>query len=151
MAEIWKPHVVVAAVVEREGRHLLVEERTPEGLRINQPAGHLEPGESVIDAVRREVLEETARRFEPSALIGIYRLPAAGRRPDFLRFTFCGTVSEPDSKRALDADILRAEWFSESDIRAHPERHRSPLVMASIEDYLRGLRYPLTLLRESAS
>jgi ADP-ribose pyrophosphatase YjhB (NUDIX family) len=148
MAEIWKPHVVVAAVIERNGRFLLVEEETLDGIRINQPAGHLEPGESIVDAVRREVLEETARTFEPEALIAIYRLPAAGRRPDFIRFTFCGRVGEPQAERALDEGILRADWMTLEEIRRDASRHRSPLVTVSIDDYLAGLRCPLDVLRD---
>lgn len=151
MDAIWKPHVVVAAIVEHDGKFLLVEEETPDGIRLNQPAGHLEPGESVIEAVCREVLEETARCFEPTALVAIYRLPAHGQRPDFIRFTFCGTVTAPDATRRLDHGILRADWFSAEYIRANPLRHRSPLVAMSIEDYLRGLRFPLAILRECAA
>jgi ADP-ribose pyrophosphatase YjhB (NUDIX family) len=148
MSDIWKPHVVVAAVIERDGRFLLVEEQTDDGLRLNQPAGHLEPGESLLHAVRREVLEETARTFVPAALIAVYRLPATERRPTFIRFTFCGTAGDPRRGRSLDHGIVRADWFDLAQIRACPERHRSPLVGRSIDDYLAGRRYPLDLLQD---
>ena len=150
MVDVWKPHVVVAAVTECAGGFLLVEEETPEGIRLNQPAGHLESGESLIEAVRREVLEETGRAFEPTALVAVYRWPARGKRPDFLRFTFCGTVSAPIPGRTLDRGILRAESFPLAVIRDEPNRHRSPLVMRSIDDYLGGMRFPLALLQECA-
>jgi 8-oxo-dGTP pyrophosphatase MutT (NUDIX family) len=148
MTEIWKPHVVVAAVIEHGGRFLMIEEETLDGIRLNQPAGHLEPSESIIAAVRREVLEETARDFEPDALIAIYRLPAAGHRPDFIRFTFCGQVGEPHPERALDTGILRTEWMDLEQIRDNTHRHRSPLVAASIDTYLAGHRYPLDILHD---
>ncbi len=148
MIEIWKPHVVVAAIVEREGRFLLVEEETDDGIRINQPAGHLEPEESLVDAVRREALEETARNFAPQGLVGVYRLPAAGQRPTFLRFAFWGPVGDVEPGRSLDAEILRADWYTLEEARSSASRHRSPLVMRCIDDYLAGLRFPLTLLRE---
>lgn len=150
MVDVWKPHVVVAAVIECTDGFLLVEEETADGIRLNQPAGHLEPGESLIEAVRREVLEETGRAFEPNALVAVYRWPARGQRPDFLRFTFCGTVSPPIPGRALDHGVLRAESFPLDTIRADTTRHRSPLVMKSIDDYLRGVRFPLDLLQECA-
>jgi len=146
--EIWKPHVVVAAIVERDGRFLLVEEETDDGIRINQPAGHLEPAESLADAVRREVLEETARDFAPQGLVGVYRLPSAGQRPTFLRFAFWGPVGEVEPGRSLDTEILRADWYSIDDVRSSASRHRSPLVLQCIDDYLAGLRFPLGLLRE---
>jgi len=146
--DIWKPHVVVAAIVERRGKFLLVEEQTDEGVRLNQPAGHLEAGESLVQAVCRETLEETAHVFTPAALIGIYRLPGLGGRPTFIRFAFCGTVAEPEPHRPLDHGILRAEWFSVDAIRAARSRHRSPLVLRCIDDYLAGNRFPMDMLRD---
>ena len=148
MSEIWKPHVVVAAVVERGGKFLLVEEQTEDGVRLNQPAGHLEPGESLLNAVCRETLEETARTFQAQALLGVYRLAGSDGRPTYLRFAFCGSVSEPQAGRPLDQDILRAVWLSIHEIRASRERHRSALVLRCIEDYLAGSRHPLNMLRD---
>ncbi len=146
--EIWKPHVVVAAVVEEDGRFLLVEERTAEGLRFNQPAGHLEAGESLLDAVRREVFEETAHHFEPEALLGIYRWPHPEAGRTYLRFAFTGVITGHDPTAPLDHGILRAAWMTLEEIRTVRSRHRSPLVERCIEDYLAGCRYPLELLHD---
>lgn len=150
MPVVWKPNVTVAAVVEREGRFLLVEEETPEGIRLNQPAGHLDPGETPLDGAVREALEETARVFTPSALLGIYMartLPATEREPvTYLRFAFVGTVGEAEPGRTLDHGILRTLWLTADEIRARRPEHRSPLVMKCIDDYLAGQRYPLSLV-----
>src|SRR5215471_4040607 len=119
--EIWAPHVTVAAVVERDGRFLLVEEHTAAGLRLNQPAGHLEAGETLAQAVVRETLEETAQKFAPEALVGVYMTyfsrPTTVDGPQdgvtYLRFTYCGTTDgEPAEGRALDPDIVRTVWMS---------------------------------------
>ena len=146
----WKPSVTVAAVIEHEGRYLLVEEHTPEGLRLNNPAGHLEPGESPLQAVVREALEETGRRFEPQALLGVYlsrfMRPATGDDVTYLRLAFCGRVGEPMPGHALDAEIVRTLWLTPPQIAAERERHRSPLLMRCIDDHLAGRRYPLELL-----
>lgn len=148
----WKPSVTVAAVIERGGRFLLVEE-IAEGRQVyNQPAGHWERGETLVEACAREALEETAHAFVPRELTGIYRweyrkpgvAPGAGN--SFLRFAFCGDVGELDAKRRLDKEILRAVWLTLEEIRELQPRHRSPLVMRCIEDYLAGRRYPLDLL-----
>jgi len=145
--ERWRPSVTVAAVAERDGRYLLVEEITSEGLRLNQPAGHLEPGESLIEAVCREMLEETACRFTPTALLGVYlsrfTRPATGEDVTYLRFAFCGTASEPEPGRALDEGIVRALWLTPDEIRAAATMHRSPLLWRCIEDHLAGRRHPL--------
>jgi phosphatase NudJ len=156
---VWKPSVTVAAVVERDGRFLLVEEQTPEGLRLNNPAGHLEPGESLIEAVVRECLEETACRFTPAALLGVYqarlRRAPRGARPaedvTYLRFAFAGSVGEPEPGRALDTPIVRTLWLTPDEIRAGAARHRSPLVLACLDDHLAGRRLPLDTLRADAS
>jgi 8-oxo-dGTP pyrophosphatase MutT (NUDIX family) len=144
--ESWAPHVTVAAIVERDGRFLLVEEHTSAGLRLNQPAGHLEAGETLAAAVTRETLEETAHPFAPEALVGVYMAHFGRSESDgvtYLRFTYCGTAGEPDADRALDADIVRTLWMSADELRACPERHRTPLVMRCIDDYLAGRRFPL--------
>jgi len=147
MERTWKPNVTVAAVVEREGRFLMVEEETSEGLRLNQPAGHLEPGESLIEASIRETLEETAHAFLPESLVGIYQWPRPSGDITYLRFAFGGTVGEVLAGRTLDSGIVRALWLSEAELQACTERHRSPLVLQCVRDYLDGRRYPLELMR----
>ncbi|RXV72862.1 NUDIX hydrolase [Burkholderia stabilis] len=144
--EIWTPHVTVAALVEHAGRFLVIEEETSTGLRINQPAGHLEAGETLADAVIRETLEETAHPFTPDALVGVYlahyeRPGTAGAT--YLRFTFCGTAGEPVAGHALDEGIVRTLWMTADELRACSERHRSPAVMRCVDDYLAGRRIPL--------
>ena len=142
----WKPNVTVAAVVERDGRFLLVEEHTESGLRLNQPAGHLDEGESVIAAVVRETIEETAWEFTPEHLVGIYRWRPDERDITYLRFAFCGRLGAHDSNRRLDEGIVRALWLSPDEIRAGRNHHRSPLVLRCMDDYLAGVRAPLALL-----
>lgn len=150
----WKPSVTVAAIIERGGRFLLVEEQTPEGLRLNNPAGHLDPGESLLQAVQRECLEETACRFSPQALLGVYQSrfhrPArpghAAEDVSYLRFAFVGSVGEPEPGRALDEPIVRTLWLARDEIAAQVDRHRSPLLMRCIDDHLSGRRHPLDLL-----
>lgn len=142
----WKPNVTVAAVVERNGAFLLVEEQTEDGIRYNQPAGHLEDGESLVQAVVRETLEESACDFRPEALLGIYQYRQTSSNVTYLRFAFTGTLSPPHPGQALDAGILRALWMPVEEIRACRDRHRSPLLMQCIDDYLNGQRYPLQLL-----
>jgi 8-oxo-dGTP pyrophosphatase MutT (NUDIX family) len=143
----WKPSVTVAAIIEREGRYLLVEEHTPEGLRLNNPAGHLDPGESPEQGVAREALEETAFAFQPTALVGIYlsRFQRASTQEDvtYLRFAYCGTLGDFDAQRTLDAGIVRTLWMAPDEVRASTDRHRSPLVLRCIEDHLAGRRFPL--------
>ncbi len=148
------PEVTVAAVVERDGRFLMVEERIKGRLVLNQPAGHLEDGETLVEAAVREAREETAWQFTPEALVGTYlwRSPADGR--SFLRFAFSGTVADFRADQALDTGIVRALWMSREQLLAAPARLRSPLVMRCIDDYLLGKRQPLdsvaTLALESA-
>jgi len=153
--ERWKPSVTVAAVIERDGRFLLVEEETTEGLRLNNPAGHLDPGESPLEAVVRETLEETAKRFEPEALLGIYlsrfQRPAGGEDITYLRFAFSGRVSEPIPGRALDHGIVRTLWLTPDEMRAARERMRSPLVLQCLDDHLAGRRFPLETVTTHAS
>ena len=149
----WKPSVTVAAVIEQDGRFLLVEEHTPEGLRLNNPAGHLDPGESLLQAVVREVLEETACVFTPSHLVGIYqaRLQRGLEDITYLRFAFAGTVGPPEPGRALDTPIVRTLWLAPAEIGASRERHRSPLLWRCVQDHLKGRRYPLALLMTEGS
>jgi 8-oxo-dGTP pyrophosphatase MutT (NUDIX family) len=140
-----KPSVTVAAVVERDGRFLLVEEQTRDGIRINQPAGHLESGESLVAAAVRETLEETACDFTPSHLIGIY-MWRAPNDVTYVRFAFAGSVGEPDPQRALDSGILGTLWLAPSELRERHAAHRSPLVMKCVDDYLAGQRFALEVL-----
>ena len=141
----WRPSVTVAAVIERGGRFLFVEERIDNRLVLNQPAGHLDPGETLIDACRREVLEETAHPFQPRSLVGVYRWHYATKDVTFLRFCFAGEVSEP-LERALDKEIVRLHWLNTAELEARRADHRSPLVGKCVADYLAGRRYPLEVL-----
>jgi len=143
---IWKPNVTVAAVVERGGRFLLVEEDTDRGRLFNQPAGHLEPGESLVEAVAREALEETAHSFKPTALLGVYQYYHAAENVTYLRFAFTGELMAQDPNRALDTGIVRVAWLTPEEIRSASGRMRSPLVMRCMDDYLAGRRYPLAVL-----
>lgn len=151
----WSPSTTVAAIIERDGRYLLVEEHTPEGLKLNNPAGHLDPGESPQQGVVREALEETARVFTPTALVGVYlsrfQRPASGEDVTYLRFAYCGTVSEEQSGRALDEGIVRTLWLTVDELRASRDRHRSALVLQCIEDHLAGRHYPLDLINTDSS
>ena len=143
---VWKPNVTVAAVVQRDGKFLLVEEETEAGLAFNQPAGHLEAGESLIDAVVREALEETAYHFKPTHLVGIYNWPHPTKEVTYLRFAFAGELHGWEAGRRLDDGIVAARWLTHAEVRASTERHRSPLVRRCIEDLVAGKRYPLDLL-----
>jgi 8-oxo-dGTP pyrophosphatase MutT (NUDIX family) len=143
---IWKPNVTVAAVIEREGKFLLVEEETAQGLRYNQPAGHLEADESLLAAVTREVLEESAYHFVPQHLLGIYRWHSSESDITYLRFAFTGTLTGHDPDRPLDTGILHAVWLTPAEIGTTQKRHRSPLILRCVEDYLAGKRYPLDML-----
>lgn len=154
MPNRWKPNVTVAAVIERDRRFLLVEEQTAEGLRLNNPAGHLDPGESLVQGCIRETLEETAHGFRPTALVGVYlsRLPSLRRGTDmaqtitYLRFAFCGELGEFLAHRRLDHAIVRTVWLTADEIRASVQMHRSPVLLQCTEDYLAGARYPIDLL-----
>lgn len=144
----WTPSVTVAAIIEDGGRYLLVEERTPEGLRLNNPAGHLEPGETPLQGAMREALEETTRPFEPEALLGVYlsRFQRAGDDITYVRFAYCGRAGEPVAGRALDEPIVRTLWLTLDEVRASAARHRSPLVLRCIEDHAAGVRWPAAVV-----
>lgn len=157
----WKPSVTVAAVIAREvagvTEFLLVEEHTQDGLRLNNPAGHLDPGESPIEGCARETLEETAFHFRPTAIVGVYlsrfEKSVAGEPQDitYLRFAFCGELGDFVAGQALDEGIVRTLWLSADAIRACPERHRSPLLIKCMDDYLAGRRHPLAVITTDAS
>jgi ADP-ribose pyrophosphatase YjhB (NUDIX family) len=138
---VWRPSVTVAAVIERDGKFLFVEEMIDGRKVINQPAGHLDPGESLAAGCAREVLEETAHRFEPSGLVGIYRWHYAPKDVTFLRFCFRGKVLGVEDRK-LDKEIIRTLWLTPDELKASAAR-RSPLVLKCVEDYLAGRNYPL--------
>ncbi len=145
---MWTPDITVAAICEQHGRFLLVEERSKSSNKVvfNQPSGHLENGETIIAGVVRETLEETCRHFTPDALVGLYRLPAANGKT-YIRYTFCGSISDEDPAAELDPDIIRTHWLTPDAIYASTAL-RSPLVSNCISDYLSGVRYPLDVLKE---
>lgn len=145
---MWKPNVVVAAIAERDGRFLLVEEEAEGKLVLNQPAGHLDEGESLIDAVVRETMEETAWHFEPQSLLSVYRWTHPAKGLTYIRFAFAGRALREEVGRQLDHGIARALWLTREEIRAERARHRSPLLEMCIDDYLSGKRYPLDVLRD---
>jgi 8-oxo-dGTP pyrophosphatase MutT (NUDIX family) len=151
----WSPSVTVAAIIEREGRYLLVEEHTPEGLRLNNPAGHLDPGESPAQGCAREALEETAHTFTPTAVVGVYlsrfQRAATGEDVTYLRLAFCGELGEAVAGRSLDQGIVRTLWMSPEEVRASAARHRSPLVLRCIEDHQRGQRFALEMVHTDPS
>lgn len=149
MSDVWKPSVTVAAIIERNGRFLLIEEETSDGICINQPAGHLDPDESLEQAAVRETMEETAHEFFPNALIGTYMSryvsSRTGQVVTYLRFAFTGEVGAVHD-RPLDEGILRTVWMTYDEMMACRDRHRSPLVMQCVNDYLQGKRAPLSFL-----
>ena len=145
---LTRPAVTVATVVERDGLFLLVEEETRLGLKFNQPAGHLEPAETLPQGAARETLEETGWRVRPTALIGVYRWDAADNDMTYVRFSFAGEVLEHDVTRALDVGIVRAIWMPYDEIVARRADHRSPLVLRCIDDYRAGKRWPLNFVQE---
>ena len=154
----WSPSVTVAAIIEDGGqpaRFLLVEEHTPEGLKLNNPAGHLDPGESPQQGVVREALEETARVFTPTALLGVYLSrfvrPQTGEDVTYLRLAYSGRVGEPLAHRTLDVGIVRTLWMTVEELQASAARHRSPLVLQCIQDHLAGRRFALDVVLTDAS
>jgi ADP-ribose pyrophosphatase YjhB (NUDIX family) len=159
MTNRWKPSATVAAIIEHQGSFLLVEEHTPEGLRLNNPAGHLDEGESLVDGCAREALEETMHLFTPTHLLGVYmsrfqRQASGGQGPEditYLRFAFCGSLGALQAGRSLDTGIVRTLWLGPDEVRACAARHRSPLILQCMEDYLRGQRFPLSLIHTDAN
>lgn len=144
----WTPHVTVAAIVERDGAFLMVEERVGGRLVLNQPAGHLDDAESLISAVIRETLEETGWRFRPEAVTGLYRWRNPENGETFVRVAFCGDCTEHETDRVLDADIERALWLPYDQITSAATLLRSPLVLKCLDDYRNGTRFPLQVLQD---
>lgn len=141
----WIPHVTVAAVIESERRFLLIEEQSEGLIVFNQPAGHWDEGESLIEAAARETLEESAWHFEAQALVGIYQYTSPINNITYLRICFCGRHYHHEPDRILDTGILRAVWLTRDEI-ATIKNLRSPMVLRCIDDYLTGIRYPLSLI-----
>ena len=146
--ETLRPAVTVASIIERDGGFLLVEEETRQGPRLNQPAGHLEAGETLPSGAVRETLEETGWQVRLTALVGIYRWEAADNGATFIRFAFAGDALRHDAARPLDEGILRATWLPYDEIVARRAEHRSPLVLRCIDDYRAGKRWPLGFVTE---
>ncbi|RKZ66356.1 MAG: NUDIX hydrolase [Gammaproteobacteria bacterium] len=143
---VWKPHATVAAIVERDNKFLMVEELTHGKKVFNQPAGHLDPDESLIDAVKRETLEETAWNFVPQAITGIYLWKHPDNGESFLRVAFCGICHDYNPEQSLDDGILQAVWKSRDELIEQEQRLRSPMVLKCIDDYLASKRFPLDML-----
>ncbi|MDB5931819.1 MAG: hydrolase [Polaromonas sp.] len=163
MNKRWKPNVTVAAVIAQDfdgvQKFLLVEEETRDGLMLNNPAGHLDMGESPLQGCVRETLEETAFHFTPTAIVGIYFSRFERTQPGqaeplditYLRFAFCGELGAHVAGQALDEGIVRTLWQTADEIRAGTARHRSPLLLTCVEDYLAGKRFPLDLITTDPS
>ncbi len=142
---VWKPHVTVAAIIERDQHFLLVEENTPYGLQFNQPAGHLEEHEDLITAIKREVLEETAWHFTPEYISGVHLWRRNPETPTFVRFCFVGSCYDHQPNRGLDDGIITTHWLTRDEIAT--KNLRSPLVLTSVDEYLNGSRHSLSLLK----
>ena len=144
---IWKPNVTVASIVELNGKFLMVEEESPSGPVLNQPAGHLEPNESLETAVIRETLEETGYRFTPEAIVGSYLWHNGDNETTYFRSTFSGSVCQKNIGTELDEGIIRSLWMTHKNILENQNRLRSPVILESINDYLAGKKYPLDMIK----
>ena len=147
----WTPHVTVAAIAEQHGKFLIVEEDVDGQMVYNQPAGHLDAGETLIEAVIRETFEEAAWTFRPEALVGIHLWRHPGNGESYLRFSFCGSCHDHDSEQTLDQGIEQAVWLNRDELADNQQKLRSPIVLRSIDDYLDGRRYSLDILEHIAS
>ena len=145
---IWTPHATVAALIERDGRYLMVREHTRHGIRINQPAGHWEAGETLLDAVCREVLEESGYEFTPTALLGIYVSDKDDKSVTYLRMTFIGTVGDAPTHDELDDGIIEAVWMTPDEIMAERAIHRNPIIAQCLTDYVNGQKLDLALVKD---
>ncbi len=148
---VWKPHATVAAIIERDNKFLMVEELIHNERMFNQPAGHLDPDESLVDAVIRETQEESARQFTPEAITGIYLWKHPDTGESYLRVAFCGNCQNHDPAQELDEGIIQAVWKSRDELVQQQDKLRSPMVINCIDDYLAGKRYPLDMLIDVAS
>jgi len=146
---VWKPHVTVAAVVEKDNRFLLVEEETSNGLRFNQPAGHLEENEDLFSAVKREAYEESGWQFEPEHIVSVQLWRKKPSKPTFLRVSYCGYCHSHNPNLVLDEGIVATHWLTRDEIaeKMRQNRLRSPLVLIAVDEYLSGQRYPLSLIK----
>lgn len=144
-ADYFRPELTVAAVAERHGRFLMIEEMVQDHAVFNQPAGHVEPGETLAEAVIRETLEEAGWTFVPEFITGIYLWTDGAAQRNFLRVVFSGQLASHEPEQALDAGILRTLWLSRDDLAARPGKLRNPMVLRSIDDYLQGQRLPADL------
>ncbi len=143
----WTSHLTVAAIAERDGQFLLVEEQVGGATVINQPAGHVDGDESLMQGCVREILEEAAWEFRPEALVGVYQYHPPGLSHVYLRFAFCGRLIQEYPDQELDDTIIRTVWMTRDEIAALPERQlRSPMVLQCVDDYLAGARHPLSLI-----
>lgn len=140
-------HVTVASIVEQNNKFLFVEEEINGEVYLNQPAGHLEQDESLIDAVIRETMEETGWRVQPEYLVGIYLLKIDSMNRTYLRFCFYCEALEQDLHAELDREIIRTHWLSDEEFSASEIKHRSPLVKKSLEDFFSGIQHPLSILK----
>ncbi len=145
---VWRPRVTVATIVPRDDRYLLVEEEIRGRLLLNQPAGHLEPGESLLDAARRETREETGWDVALDCLVGIHQWVNPELDRHFLRFTFAARPLRHHPEQPLDTGIRAAIWMNRTEIAAAADRLRSPLILASIDAWTGGRRLPLALLQQ---
>jgi len=142
----WKPHATVAAIIERDNHFLMVEENSDGKIVFNQPAGHLEPEESFIQAVIRETREETGWRLQPEAITGLYRWQHPVLKRTYTRVAFSGQCDDHQPDQPLDEGIIRAVWMTRKELLEQPEKLRSPMVIRCIDDYLAGHRYPIEML-----
>lgn len=144
----WPPQLTVAAIIHRHDKFLIVEEHANGRIVLNQPAGHVEPGEKIVTAVKRETLEETAWQFQPEALIGIYLFTVPETGVTYQRFCFTGYISEHDANRKLDNGIIQTHWLTRHELVQQKEKLRSPMVLRSIDDFLANKRFPLNLIND---
>lgn len=149
----WTPHATVATIVEQNGRFLCIEEHSSSlgKLVINQPAGHVEPGESFVAAAIRETQEETGWTVQPTALLGMYVYTAPSNNVTYHRYCFIANAISYDPDQPLDAGIEHALWLSIDELQARSEQLRSPMVLKCIKDYLAGRRFPLDFIVEQAA